>query len=238
MLVMKNIILLILIVVSINAFSQIVNVTPGANTQIIQTNTNITIGGGGGNKAYLVCQGVTLSYAESSTMDTILLEPGAVLKIDSTFSYGYSTIYAKAGSLVDINFKQVGKLVYESGVTILDTNLSMPSSFFMGSIIATSVQFNYSNLPGGIGCAALSTADVSSNSNQFTLFATQYQLMLSGIIDVNTDITIFNSIGQAISKHQNIDARTIIDISNLSSGLYWLQVQNNGKNTVVKSFVK
>lgn len=235
---MKNFILPILLVVSLNTFSQIINVTPGASTQIIQTNTNITIGGGGGNKSYLVCQGVTLSYAESSTMDTILLEPGAVLKIDSTFSYGYSTIYAKAGSLVDINFRQVGKLIYETGVTILDTNLAMPSSFFMGSMLATSVQFNYSNLPGGVGCTAVATADLSTNDNKLTLFATQHQLILSGIFDAHAEITIFNSIGQAISKYQNIEDRTIIDISNLSNGLYWLQIQSNSKNTTVKSFVK
>ncbi|MBK7762465.1 MAG: T9SS type A sorting domain-containing protein [Bacteroidetes bacterium] len=234
---MKYLLLLTIGFLDFQLDAQIVTATLGATTQIIQSNTNISIGGGGGNKSYLVCPGITLSYAESSTMDTIYLETGSSLKIDSTFSYGYSTIYAKAGSMVDINFRQVGKLIFENGVSVLDTNLSMPSSFFMGSVQASSVVYNYSNLPGGIGCAPSSVSNMPSNANLISCFTNHDQLILHGHLNEVSRIKIFNVLGQALKDLQTPNLQSI-DISELTSGIFWVQITDKHNQVYTKSFVK
>ncbi|MBL7764498.1 MAG: T9SS type A sorting domain-containing protein [Chitinophagaceae bacterium] len=233
---MKKILSLALLLNTFHVFSQTITVTPAATTQIITTNTNITPGSGP-MKTYLVCSGATLFYQESSTMDTILLEPGATLKIDSVMSYGYSNIYAKAGSTVDINFRQVGKLNYVSGATILDTNLTMPSSFFMGSHQFTTINFVYTNLPGGVGCAPTAFSPIEDEKLSFKPFVQDDKLFLLGLNKNNIRGQIRNLYGQVLSNFTLQGSNQACDISHLSSGMYWVSVIQEGQR-MTQAFLK
>ena len=233
---MKRISLILLLSLAVNlAHGQVVNFTPNANTIIIATNT--TVGIGAGNfKSYLVCPGAALSYAESSTMDTILLESGAKVKFDSSMSYGYASVYAKSGSTVDMNFRQTGKLTYEAGVTILDTNIG-PPSFFFGKSLAAPLNYLYTQLPGGVGCAPNAVIDVQKDyfmnvrvdANQLQLYMNKETAPLM--------VKIVNSFGQILLKKQIQNEKESVDISALSSGLYYL-VWNTGMTQGSNVFVK
>lgn len=220
-----------------SALAQVINMTPAANTIIISTNT--TVGIGAGNfKTYLVCPGATLTYAESSTMDTILLESGATVKFDSAFSYGYALVYAKAGSTVDMNFRQTGKLTYVNGVSVLDTNAG-PSSFFLGANLVTSINYNYANLPGGTGCAPNALDELKESSNQLiSAFNNGHELTLQNLpADQKADIKIINMTGQICLMRKLSNATAKIDISSLPQGIYKV-IWNSGNHHGTAGFSK
>ncbi len=232
---MKAFCTLTMILATFQGYSQLVTVAPNANTIIISTNT--TIGIGGGNfKTYLVCPGATLSYAESSTMDTILLEPGASLRFDSAISYGYASVYAKNGSTVDMNFRQTGKLIYEQGATIIDTNIG-PPTFLLGKSLAAPLNFIYSNLPGGIGCAPNAVFNIEKHHFlDIWVHANQLSLKMANE-GMPYQVKIFNSFGQIISKTVLTNEDETLDISALPTGVYFLAWKCNEKSGS-KTFVR
>lgn len=201
--------------------AQVINFTPNANTIIVSTNT--TVGIGGGNfKTYLVCPGVTLSYAENSSMDTILLESGATLKFDSAYSYGYAAIYAKAGSSIDMNFKQTGKLTFVNGVTVIDSNVG-PPSFFMGTNLVTTINYIYSNLPGGVGCAPNALQELSPDEALLSIHNNEHELIIraSDAVD-EPEIIVCNISGQRLVVKKLHEQKSTVGISHLPKGIYRL----------------
>lgn len=225
----------VLLLVTFTMKAQVINFTPNANTIVVTTNT--TVGIGGGNfKTYLVCPGVTLSYAESSTMDTILLESGATLKFDSAISYGYASVYAKNGATVDMNFRQTGKLTYVNGVTILDTAVG-PPSFFFGKQLVNGINYYYNNLPGGVGCTPNTVEDVSKE-DLLRIATTPNELFLF----LNKDkgkfqIKILNASGQILCTKKDVSQSEKIDISSFSTGMYrlvWHSETKAGSEAFIK----
>ena len=223
---MKQLFLLLMVILSNAVQAQIVNLIPQNASVLINTNTTIPMGGN--FKTYIVCSGNTLTYQESSTMDTIIVMPGAVLKIDSVFSYGYSKIYAKAGSIVDINFKQVGSLTYEAGVTIQDTNIA-PPSFFMGSQQVTTINVSYANLPGGIGCTPTSLTPVDNHQSLITIHNNENNLYIKNTSLQHSQYQIISPLGAILKEWKNGNVTETIDISSLTKGVYFFRWTLNGE---------
>lgn len=223
---MKKLYLLLMMSFSYIAQAQIVNLTPQAASTLINTNTTIPMGGN--FKTYIVCSGNTLTYQENSTMDTIVLMPGATLKIDSVYSYGYSKIYAKAGSIVDINFKQVGSLIYEAGVTIQDTNVG-PPSFFMGAQQVTTINVSYANLPGGIGCTPTGLTPVNTNQTLISLYNNDHHLYIKNATTNDGRFQIINPIGAIVKEWHHGNVTETIDISSFPKGVYFVRWMLNGE---------
>lgn len=214
---------------SVSMHAQVINFTPAATTILVTVDT--TVGIGGGNfRTFLVCPGVTLSYAESSSMDTILLEAGAIVKFDSAFSYGYASVYAKSGSTVDMNFRQTGKLTYVNGVTVLDSNIG-PPSFFMGSHLVNTINYDYSNLPGGAPCSPTQLQAVEQQGALISLFNTEHELIVqnSGPESI-LDVRIYSFTGQLLMAKKLHEIKNTLDISALPPGIYRLVWNQHGRS--------
>jgi hypothetical protein len=86
--------------------------TSSDTTFIITSNTTLSCNNTPPFRSFLICSGVTVTYQDNSCQHRFYLETGATLIYDTTYSYGYSQVYAKPGSTVDFNNKQVWKKHY------------------------------------------------------------------------------------------------------------------------------
>ncbi|MCC7029356.1 MAG: T9SS type A sorting domain-containing protein [Chitinophagaceae bacterium] len=234
----QKLLIAVLCFIYFGAEAQVINFTPVAGTIIVSSNT--TVGIGAGNfKTYLVCAGATLSYAESSTMDTLLLEAGATLKFDSAMSYGYAFVYAKAGSTVDMNFRQTGKLFYESGATIVDSSVG-PPSFFQGAALVNGINYLYTNLPGGTGCTPASTSETGHDTKQLVILQHSENELTVQLLhkEAKCEIQILNTAGQLCLSKSLSESSTTIDLRSLPQGVYivrWQQQANRGSELFLRN---
>ncbi len=229
---MKKFLPIVLVIFSMTSSAQVINLVPQANAIQLTTNTSVSPGTPG-IKTYIVCPGVTLTYSESSTMDTIILRGGSTLIFDSTFSYGYARVYAQAGSTVDMNFRQTGSLIHEAGVTILDTTIA-PPSFFQGSQLVNWVQISYANIPGGVSaCSPTSIGNIEKDHQSVNVHVAGNTLHIRSSNSIEKSYSIINTQGQVVNEiRSNLDILHE-DISLLSEGIYWLKWKTNSNQGVV-----
>lgn len=199
-----------------------------ANTVIITQDT--TINANYTNTSFLVCGGI-LHYIDNSQMASIFIESNGTLDLTG---YGYSYVYVKSAGVFDANNSQYMDLYYETGATLIDT-----ASGLLAKQLCTPLIFNYSLLPGGIGCLTSSVNEISSLSN--------IEISPNPVIDIltikskmqNSEFTIIDIFGKKVYQQTMTDQNEnfSFNISDLAKGIYFLKMKNPN-NFVVKKFIK
>lgn len=218
----------ILNILPFNLFSQC-SLTPGANTQIVTSNTVIAAGVHANGTSYLICGGVTLTFNDNLTNDTFYLEPYATLRLDSTSSYGYATIYSKSNSVFDANHRFYNLSFYEPGSILLDTAIITTGR----NTACTSITYNYSNLPGATGCST-SISDLPLNDNFEIVYdaACEKISITPYLMNHLYRYELFDIAGRKrIDVLSENDFR--INTYNFSHGIYFIKI-SQGENSFVK----
>lgn len=197
--------------------------TPDTGTIVILNDTTFSCSNPMRN--FLICNAAKVNFTDNSCMNKFFLEPGTTLIFDSLMSYGYSEVFAKAGSTVDANGKQIMSIQYETGVTLLDTGgFSSPIT----GIPCGSMTFDYTNLPGQVSpCPAVVSilpleADKKAlaimpnpSYDQFTIqLPEHFKMQILEIISVSGEITEIPFTQN--ETHISISARTL----HLVPGMY------------------
>lgn len=206
------------------------NATIGVNTMVVSQDTSIAVGINDNYANYLVCPGVTLTYRDNSQMDSIYLEANAALILDSANSYGYATVYAKSNSMFDANNRQYGGLYYETGSSLYDTSaISSINNYCAGA----GITYNYSRLPGGVGCLASSIRKNNTDDS----FSVQYnslsnQIEITHLNHGDFIIEVITISGQKIIEQKATD-KVIVNTSAFLSGIYMVKL-TNGEQAFIK----
>lgn len=195
----------------------------GSSTTPITTNmTTLSTGD------FWVCDG--LLATDNNTASTIYLEDNASLNC-----YGCSaTIYAKAGTTVNIYSNGTATVYHDAGASVFDVG-------GMANVNSCpSVTFDYTNAPGG-GCVAgvgiteqsLGTFSVYPNPNKG-----QFTIDLSELTEQAAQINIYSIDGRAVYSANNLGNTLNLDLSELDAGYYSVIISSeNGDKRSSSSLV-
>jgi hypothetical protein len=76
---------------------------------------------------------------------------------------------------------------------------------------------------------------VSENNNSFNIYPNPVTGKLHVKIQkINADMVIYDCIGNSIQRFRLIENETIIDVSNLARGIYYIKVNNSEAQKIVK----
>jgi len=205
-----------------------------ANTVIITSDTVIANSTGMNN--YLICPGVEVTYnGGQSTFNNYYMEDSASLEINS---YHYPQVYTQSGAEVIANHS-VGPPSYlmspisEYGTIYTDT---------IGSYVdpitwCTNLIFDYSNLPGGVGCPTMTAIDEIMSTNFATIYPNPaYDYIVIDFQERSSDyqIRLNNSLGQTIYQSLVTEDIHRIDMSNgQEQGIYFLSILDE-KNRILQ----
>lgn len=186
--------------------------------------------------SWLICSGVEVIFSDNSSFNSFYIEPGGRLEFDSTFSYGYSKIYAKSGAIFDGNNKQYDTLFYETGAILEDTTVM---GQFGDNINCSNTTFGYSQLPGGVGCATSSVID-----NNFSAGLSVFPNPANNVVRIQWEesasvtVTLYDAKGTLLQIVNASNGFVDFDISDLNAGLYFADVFANEKHHVEKIVVE
>lgn len=197
------------------------NTSIGSSSTPITTNmTTLTTGD------FWVCEGLLVN--DNNTATTIYLEDNASLNC-----YGCSaTIYAKAGTTVNIYSNGTATVYHDAGATVFDVG-------GMANVNSCpSVTFDYTNAPGG-GCV-VGVNDIEMGS--FSIYPNpsngQFTLDLSELNESAAQIKIYSVDGREVYTLNNLGSSVDMDISHLKAGYYTVYViSENGKKQGSRSLV-
>tara|TARA_R110000787_G_scaffold269018_3_gene375665 strand:+ start:4908 stop:6554 length:1647 start_codon:yes stop_codon:yes gene_type:complete len=125
---------------------------------------------------------------------------------------------------------------FESGNTIFRANRYSPDyTAFVGRDLTPSdpIELNFDLM----GCTITLTVDDFSKS-KLTLYPNPISDILTIEVDekiIISSITVFNNLGNSIVKTQNTKQ---INLSNLSSGIYYIRLTNNTGESITKKIIK
>lgn len=195
----------------------------GSSTTPITTNmTTLSTGD------FWICDGLLAN--DNNTATTIYLEDNASLNC-----YGCSaTIYAKAGTTVNIYSNGTATVYHDAGATVFDVGgMATLNS-------CPSVTFDYSSAPGG-GCVAgvgineqsLGTFSISPNPSNG-----QFTIDLSELTQKAAQINIFSIDGREVYSADNLGNTVNLDLSGLEAGYYSVVISSeNGDKRSNSSLV-
>lgn len=91
-------------------------------------------------------------------------------------------------------------------------------------------------------CDIISDTDDLLSSNSFQVFpnptAAQINIQFANSPTEIVELTLFNALGQTVNMQQTFSKFTSIEVSNLEKGVYFLQLNHNGKSKVKKVVVE
>jgi hypothetical protein len=197
-----------------------------AETIIVSADTSIACAGF--NTHFLICAGVTAQFADNSCFNTFYLEPGASLELTG---YGYSTVYAREGSYFDANFINFQFLHFEPNANISDT--ASPNSPF-NIHECDNMVFDYS-LSGSCTSTIVENSFLA-NLEYFPNPANEYLYFNSG--KENIDLKIYNYLGELVLERNLIEGQSVINISDLSQGIYLMILTHNNETRIEKLVIE
>jgi len=221
----------------LNAQSQCIDTLP-VNTVVIISDTIIS--NATGINTYLICPGVEVNYTGSqSTLNTYYLESSASLEIST---YHYPKLYLKSSAEVianhsNNNIATISTLHWtkaENGAIFTDTL----NSWVEPITWCSNLIFDYSNLPGGIGCPTNTAIEHTATTN----FVTIYPNPASDVVTIDNvsyaktkeySIKIFNALAQEV-YNRNINMPQLqIPVSTLGTvGTYYIHILDGTNNPV------
>lgn len=208
------------IIVSMGVSAQC-NTSIGSSTTPISTNMTTLSSGD-----FWVCEGLLVN--DNNTASTIYLEDNASLNC-----YGCSaTIYAKAGTSVNIYSNGTATVYHDAGVTVFDVGgMATLNS-------CSSVTFDYSSAPGG-GCV-VGVDDIQMGT--FSIYPNpsngQFTLDLSELNESAAQIKVYSVDGREVHTVNNFGSSIDIDLKHLEAGYYTVFViSENGDKQTSQSLV-
>lgn len=233
---MKNLIFILFFLnlflfAKLNAQSQCIDTLP-PNTVIITSDTIISNWG-----VYLICPGVEVNYTGfQSVTNYYYLESNASLEINT---YHYPKLYLKSSAEIIANHSNTATshlhwTKAEIGAIFTDTlNGWVDPITWCNNLI-----FDYSNLPGGIGCPTITGMEQTATTN----FVTIYPNPVSDVVNIDNasyaktkdySIKIFNALAQEV-YNRNINMPHLqIPVSAIGTvGTYYIHILDGNNNPV------
>lgn len=211
-----------------SAQSQCIDTLP-SNTIILSNDT--IINNANGVVTYLICPGVEVNYTGNmSVLVHYYMEEGAFLNINN---YHYPTVYMQSTAEVKANHSIAAPLpslilksVAEYGAVFTDT-----LNQYTGEITwCSNLVFDYSNLPGGLGCPAVTALDKVVASSNLKVYPNPVNRFIyvefenAGWVDSHF-VCISNSLGQIVLNQKITEKQLSVDIAAWGGkGLYFLSV--------------
>lgn len=166
----KFLFVIIFLLAAKNNSAQCTRVLP-ANTAIISVDSTINCSVGQWlNKVILICPGAHLFVIGNSTsMNNFYIESGATVTFADSFPpgapYGIFSFYVKQNGTLNFNQDShvafpIDTLFYENGAVLTDTGTAIQHQQICSPLV-----FDYSLLPGGVGCAGNQTQNLFSAEN-------------------------------------------------------------------------
>jgi hypothetical protein len=197
-----------------------------AETVIVSSDTSIVCAEF--NTHFLICSGVTAQFADNSCFDTFYLEPGASLTLTG---YGYSTVYAREDSYFDANFINFQFLYFETNANIYDTaSPNSPFNFHECDDMNFDYSLSGSCSPSNIENSVLANLEFYPNpANDFINI---------NLEEDNLDLKIYNYTGSLVIDRKISKGENVINISDLSQGIYLIFFSFNDKTRVEKLVIE
>ena len=154
--------------------------------------------------------------------------------------HGKASVYFLAGMITYMaTYQQNIPSTYvpsNSVNTVIINNLPTIKSFVWSEL-------NAFNLPNGESRVFYSTAntnDLSVNNDVFTLYPNpaNNSFKIDTNFDANFSVEIFDVTGRLCKTFNNINANTIVEVSNLTNGVYYVNLQHNNKIYIKKIIIE
>jgi hypothetical protein len=114
------------------------------------------------------------------------------------------------------------------------------SNYCNGASARTSLAatYNWYITDGGLDCTSLGTESFEANNILLYPNPTSELLHIETKINEVFKISVFNQLGQEVVKKTELNENKSIDVSNLSKGLYFLNIDSEDGNTQTIKFIK
>lgn len=243
---MKKGLLMLIACCSIILTNAQLTITIPANTVIITADDETQSDTGSFmNKNYLICPGIIVyESANVTSWANYYLETTATLLAD-TFNYTTYSLFMKPNSTFDANrnilgtFPTIDTLIYQTPISLVDTTGAIMGFSYVQQ---TSLQFDYSLLPGGQGCPGTSINEVSLVN--LTIFPNpaidgNIEMRVSADTDIKY-IKMTDLSGKLVYQKEYsspVQKPDPINISEWSTGIYLITVQTN-KGQLSRKLIK
>lgn len=125
--------------------------------------------------------------------------------------------------------------------------LSYPNGTIVNEVIfgAQTADMGYARIPNGTGNFVIQAPTFNANNetlatsdvmiDQFNIYPNPANSLLQIVGEINLEtIEIFNTLGQKVMQAKPNSPSTIVDISNLQNGIYYIRVNENVSKTIIK----
>lgn len=228
----KSLLLTVLFSASIATISAQCTITLDPSTVRVTQDSTIATNIGAGQH-YLLCPGVTLTYAGSQSVEVVYyLEDGS--KVISERSH-IAKLYMKRFSSIDANYSQSGNWAITNDVW------HDPSAIFEDYIEGsnfnqcTEVVFNYGSV-GSCGPASLDKVDANELLKIHPNPASDYVEVETGY-EFKKTITILSVLGKEVKSIESNSATTKIALSDLRAGTYFVKISDLSGNQLTRKLV-
>ncbi len=213
------------------------NITIPASNQsnvpllIVEHDTVINIDPNTYAQDFLVCSGATLTYQGNESVDNrYFVESGGTVLLKA---YHYPLVYLKGGATLDAGASlgasapSIIAIYYEATSTLLDT-----AGLYQGIFNScNNVAFDYSLLPGGVGCVGATGIEHHLNASNMEVYPnpTSSQFKVSAP-DLEGALHVINAQGKLVDRiPMTSGAQTMqIDVANYPNGIYMLNWMKEG----------